>query len=117
MPDVSVAYDRIFNFVAFRNHLLHFYLSCPEHLHEGGPQEPPTLQQAVEGQRQLDRALEELGSQLIEEFRVVFREMSSRAEIFSILCLHHVCTVPQNLCASGLRVTCHTTLDSLRQCL
>ena len=82
VSDVSVAYDRIFNFVVFRNHLLHFYLSCPEHLHEGGPQEPPTLQQAVEGQRQLDRALEELGSQLIEELRVVFPEMSSRAGIF-----------------------------------
>ncbi|OLP75772.1 hypothetical protein AK812_SmicGene44381 [Symbiodinium microadriaticum] len=35
VSDVSVAYDRIFNFVVFRHHLIHFYLPCPEMRHEG----------------------------------------------------------------------------------
>ena len=82
VSDVSVAYDRIFNFVVFRHHLLHFYLPCPEHRHEGDPQEPPMLQQAVDGQRQLDREVDRLGNHIIKELRVVFREMSSRAGIF-----------------------------------
>ncbi|OLP98710.1 Caltractin [Symbiodinium microadriaticum] len=63
VSDVSVAYDRIFNFVVFRHHLIHFYLPFPELRHEGeifGPhgnglqQDPPMLQQAIEGQRHLE---------------------------------------------------------------
>ena len=69
VSDVSVAYDRIFNFVVFRHHLIHFYLPCPELRHEGeifGPhgnglqQDPPMLQQAIEGQRHLDREVDSL---------------------------------------------------------
>ncbi|CAE7486218.1 unnamed protein product, partial [Symbiodinium sp. KB8] len=82
VSDVSVAYDRIFNFVAFRHHLIHFYLPCPELRHEGEQQDPPMLQQAVEGQRQFDREVDRLGHHILKELRVTFRQMSSRAGIF-----------------------------------
>ena len=91
VSDVSVAYDRIFNFVVFRHHLIHFYLPCPEMRHEGeifGPhgnglqQDPPMLQQAIEGQRHLDREVDRLGHRISQELRATLRQMSSRARSF-----------------------------------
>ena len=88
VSDVSVAYDRIFNFVAFRHHLIHFYLPCPEIRHEGeifGQHEnalqhdPPILQEAIEGQRQFNREVDMLGHRILQDLRVSFRQLSSRA--------------------------------------
>ena len=127
VSDVSVAYDRIFNFVVFRHHLIHFYLPCPEMRHEGeifGPhenglqQDPPMLQQAIEGQRHFDREVDRLGPRISQELRATLRQMSSRARSFKyILCLHHVCTAPQNFCPGVLCVTGYAAFDNLCLCL
>ena len=89
VSDVSVAYDRIFNFVVFRHHLIHFYLPCPEMRHEGeifGPHWLTTrtsnATQAIQGQRQFDREVDRLGHRILQELRVTFRQMSSRARSF-----------------------------------
>ena len=94
VSDLSDVYDSIFNFVVYRHHLIHFYLSFPEIRFEGeifGPhenvlhQDPPTRHQiadlgvGIEGQRRLDREVDRLGHRILQDLRVTFRRLSSRA--------------------------------------
>ena len=136
VSDLSDVYDRIFSFVVFRHHLIHFYLSFPQMRFEGeifGPhenvlhQDPPARHQiydlgvAIEGQRRLDREVDRLGHRILQELRVTFRQLSSRARPGPAsfkYCVYTMIVQRPNFFRSGvLCVTSHATFDDLRFCL
>ena len=98
VSDVSVAYDRIFNFVVFRHHLIHFYLPCPELRHEGEQQDPPMLQQAVEGQRQFDREVDRLGHHILKELELPFDRCRREPGVLSTVFTRCLYSTPKSLC-------------------
>ena len=85
VSDVSVAYDRIFNFVVFRHHLIHFYLPCCDmkvrSLGLMGMVYNRTLQCYSKPLRANDTWTEKLTA-WSQDLRATLRQMSSRARSF-----------------------------------